>query len=109
MFASASFLVSGGGRVHFHRRGSDHGDDDFVAADDAAPGGFGEGEMVRDGAVAKFQPFCKKAAAKRDVLVLHGHPDQWHDKRRAGFTKIIAFLQGESRRAGEVTGAFARS
>ena len=36
--------------VRIHHLGSDHGDD-LVAADDAAPGGFGEGELVRDGAV----------------------------------------------------------
>ena len=34
--------------VRIHHLGSDHGDDDLVAADDAAPGGFGEGELVRD-------------------------------------------------------------
>jgi len=34
--------------VRIHHPGSDHGDDDFVSADDAAPGGFGEGELVRD-------------------------------------------------------------
>ena len=35
--------------VRIHHLRSDHGDDDLVAADDAAPGGFGEGELVRDG------------------------------------------------------------
>ena len=30
-----------------HHAGSDDGDDDLVVADDAAPGGFGEGEPVR--------------------------------------------------------------
>ena len=34
--------------MRIHHRGSNHGDDDLVAADDAAPGGFGEGEPVRD-------------------------------------------------------------
>ena len=34
-----------------HHLGSDHGDNDLVAADDAALGGFGEGELVRDGVV----------------------------------------------------------
>ena len=36
--------------MRIHHRGSNHGDDDLVAADDAAPGGFGEGDLVRDGA-----------------------------------------------------------
>ena len=40
------FAVAEDVRIHHLR--SDHGDDDFVAADDAAPGGFGEGELVRD-------------------------------------------------------------
>ena len=44
---------------------------------------------------AKFQAFYEKAAAKRDVLVLQGHPDQWDDKRWAGFTEIIAFLKSK--------------
>ena len=34
--------------MHIHHPGSNHGDDDRVSADDAAPGGFGEGELVRD-------------------------------------------------------------
>jgi len=34
--------------VHFHHLRSDHGDDNLVPPDDAAPGGFGEGELVRD-------------------------------------------------------------
>ena len=29
--------------------GSDHGDDDLVVANDAATGGFGEGELMGDG------------------------------------------------------------
>ena len=37
--------------VVIHQAGSDHGDDDPVVADEAAAGGFGEGELVRDGAV----------------------------------------------------------
>ena len=37
--------------VVIHHAGSDHGDDDPVVADDAAAGGFGEGELVGDGAV----------------------------------------------------------
>ena len=37
--------------VVIHHVRSDHGDDDPVLADDAAAGGFGEGELVRDGAV----------------------------------------------------------
>ena len=36
--------------VRIHHRGSDHGDDHSVTADDAAPGGFGEGKLVCDGA-----------------------------------------------------------
>ena len=35
--------------VVIHHAGSDHGDDDPVVADDAAAGGFGEGELVRNG------------------------------------------------------------
>ncbi len=37
--------------VVIHHVRSDHGDDDPVVADEAAAGGFGEGELVRDGAV----------------------------------------------------------
>ena len=37
--------------VVIHHAGSDHGDDDPVVADEAAAGGFGEGELVGDGAV----------------------------------------------------------
>lgn len=37
--------------VVIHHAGSDDGDDDPVVADDTAAGGFGEGELVRDGAV----------------------------------------------------------
>ena len=37
--------------VRIHHPGSDHGDDDLVSVDDAAPSGFGGGELVRDRAV----------------------------------------------------------
>lgn len=41
----------------------------------------------------KFKTFYEAKAAKREVLVLQGHPDQWDDKRWAGFTGIIDFLK----------------
>ena len=49
------FAVAKDVRIHHLR--SDHGDDDLAAADDAAPGGFGEGELVRDGDV-DFRRAC---------------------------------------------------
>ena len=30
------------------------------------------------------------------MLVLQDHPDQWDDKRWAGFTEIIAFLKSKN-------------
>jgi peptidoglycan/xylan/chitin deacetylase (PgdA/CDA1 family) len=42
---------------------------------------------------AKFKTFYEKAAASREVLVLQGHPDQWDDKRWAGFVEIVEFLK----------------
>jgi len=44
----------------------------------------------------KFKTFYEKAAAKRDVLVLQGHPDQWDDKRWAGFVEIVGFLKSKN-------------
>ena len=40
------FAVAEDVRIHHLR--CDHGNDELIAADDAAPGGFGEGELVRD-------------------------------------------------------------
>ena len=50
--------------------------------------------------VEKFKTFYETKAAKREVLVLQGHPDQWDDKRWEGFTKIIDFLK--SKKAAQV-------
>ncbi len=44
----------------------------------------------------KFKTFYEKAAAMREVLVLQGHPDQWDDKRWAGFVAIIEFLKSKN-------------
>lgn len=44
----------------------------------------------------KFTAFYEAKAAKREVLVLQGHPDQWDDKRWEGFTKIIEFLKSKN-------------
>lgn len=44
----------------------------------------------------KFKTFYEAKAAKREVLVLQGHPDQWDDKRWEGFTKIIEFLKSKN-------------
>lgn len=44
----------------------------------------------------KFQTTYEKSAAKLDVLLLQGHPDQWTDERWAGFVKIIEFLQSKN-------------
>lgn len=44
----------------------------------------------------KFIAFYEAKAAKREVLVLQGHPDQWDDKRWAGFTGIIDFLKSKN-------------
>lgn len=44
----------------------------------------------------KFKTFYEAKAAKREVLVLQGHPEQWDDKRWAGFTGIIDFLKTKS-------------
>jgi peptidoglycan/xylan/chitin deacetylase (PgdA/CDA1 family) len=41
----------------------------------------------------KFKATYEKSAAKREVLLLQGHPDQWDDKRWAGFLEIIEFLK----------------
>ena len=45
---------------------------------------------------AKFRATYGKSAAKQAVLVLQGHPDQWDEKRWAGFTEIIAFLKSRN-------------
>ena len=44
----------------------------------------------------KFKAFYEAKAAKREVLVLQGHPDQWDDKRWAGFVGIIEFLKSKN-------------
>jgi peptidoglycan/xylan/chitin deacetylase (PgdA/CDA1 family) len=44
----------------------------------------------------KFKTFYEAKAAKREVLVLQGHPEQWDDKRWAGFTGIIDFLKSKN-------------
>lgn len=44
----------------------------------------------------KFKTFYEAKAAKREALVLQGHPDQWDDKRWEGFTKIIEFLKSKN-------------
>lgn len=44
----------------------------------------------------KFKTFYEAKAAKREVLVLQGHPEQWDDKRWAGFTGIIEFLKSKN-------------
>jgi peptidoglycan/xylan/chitin deacetylase (PgdA/CDA1 family) len=42
-----------------------------------------------------FQSIYNQKAADRGVLVLQGHPNQWDEKRWAGFLEIIAFLQSK--------------
>jgi peptidoglycan/xylan/chitin deacetylase (PgdA/CDA1 family) len=44
----------------------------------------------------KFKSLYEKHAAAREVLVLQGHPNQWDDKRWAGFVEIIEFLQSKN-------------
>lgn len=44
----------------------------------------------------KFKATYEKAAAKQAVLVLQGHPNQWDDKRWAGFVEIIDFLKSKN-------------
>ncbi|MEY4482766.1 MAG: hypothetical protein RL693_218 [Verrucomicrobiota bacterium] len=44
----------------------------------------------------KFKATYEKAASKKDVLVLQGHPNQWDDKRWAGFVEIIDFLKSKN-------------
>ena len=44
----------------------------------------------------KFKAMYDKAGVKRPVLVLQGHPDQWDDKRWAGFQQIIEFLKSKN-------------
>jgi peptidoglycan/xylan/chitin deacetylase (PgdA/CDA1 family) len=44
----------------------------------------------------KFKDFYEKKAAKHEVLVLQGHPEQWDDKRWAGFVEIIEFLKSKN-------------
>lgn len=44
----------------------------------------------------KFKTLYEKNAAKREVLVLQGHPDQWTDTRWAGFLEIIDFLKSKN-------------
>jgi hypothetical protein len=45
---------------------------------------------------AKFKSTYEKSAARREVLVLQGHPDQWDDARWAGFLEIIDFLKSKN-------------
>ncbi|MCB1205349.1 MAG: DUF2334 domain-containing protein [Verrucomicrobiae bacterium] len=42
-----------------------------------------------------FRALYNKHAATRKVLVLQGHPNQWDEKRWAGFLEIIAFLKSK--------------
>jgi hypothetical protein len=44
----------------------------------------------------KFKETYEKIAAKRDVLLLQGHPDQWTDDRWPGFVEIVEFLQSKN-------------
>jgi peptidoglycan/xylan/chitin deacetylase (PgdA/CDA1 family) len=44
----------------------------------------------------KFKALYEKNAAKREVLVLQGHPDQWTDERWNGFVAIIEFLKSKN-------------
>jgi peptidoglycan/xylan/chitin deacetylase (PgdA/CDA1 family) len=44
----------------------------------------------------KFKTLYEKAASKREVLVLQGHPDQWTDERWNGFVAIIDFLKSKN-------------
>jgi peptidoglycan/xylan/chitin deacetylase (PgdA/CDA1 family) len=44
----------------------------------------------------KFRETYEKSATKSDVLLLQGHPDQWDDKRWAGFVEIIEFLKSKN-------------
>ncbi len=44
----------------------------------------------------KFKTFYETKASKREVLVLQGHPEQWDDKRWAGFTGILEFLKSKN-------------
>lgn len=44
----------------------------------------------------KFKSFYEAKAATQPVLVLQGHPDQWDDKRWAGFMEIIDFLKSKN-------------
>lgn len=44
----------------------------------------------------KFKAIYEKSAAKREVLVLQGHPDQWTDERWDGFVAIIDFLKSKN-------------
>lgn len=45
---------------------------------------------------AKFKEVYEKNAATKEVLVLQGHPDQWDEKRWAGFVEIIDFLKSKN-------------
>ena len=44
----------------------------------------------------KFKATYDKSAANLEVLLLQGHPDQWDDKRWAGFLEIIDFLKSKN-------------
>ncbi len=44
----------------------------------------------------KFKAIYEKNAATKEVLVLQGHPEQWDDKRWAGFVEIIEFLKSKN-------------
>jgi peptidoglycan/xylan/chitin deacetylase (PgdA/CDA1 family) len=43
----------------------------------------------------KFKDIYEKHAAKKEVLVLQGHPDQWTNERWNGFVAIIDFLRSK--------------
>lgn len=44
----------------------------------------------------KFKATYEKVGANQKVLVLQGHPNQWDDKRWAGFVEIIDFLKSKN-------------
>lgn len=44
---------------------------------------------------AKFKATYEQIGATRQFPVLQGHPNQWDDKRRAGFAEIIEFLKSK--------------
>ncbi|OGV70153.1 MAG: hypothetical protein A2283_06580 [Lentisphaerae bacterium RIFOXYA12_FULL_48_11] len=42
----------------------------------------------------KFKAVYEKSGTKREYIAMQGHPNQWDDKRFAGFEKIIDYLAG---------------